>query len=118
MKRAALAFVLIVTSLACGASTPAYTRSFAEGERAETAGRFAEAARHYDGAAQAAPNARERDHASYAAAKMLLQAGDLAAAAPRLEAIASAKPQGEHAARTATVPARGGCAPLTARKTT
>ncbi len=98
MNRAALAF-LICTPLACGASAHgAYTQTFAEGERAETAGRFAEASVHYDDAAKAAPNARERDHASYAAAKMLLQAGDLAAAAPRLEAIASATPPGEHAA--------------------
>jgi TolA-binding protein len=97
LKRAALAFLIFTSLAACGASTPAYTRSFAEGERAETAGRFAEASLHYDDAARVAPNARERDHASYAAAKMLLQAGDVAGAAPRLEAIASANPPGEHA---------------------
>lgn len=96
MKRAALVF-LIFTPLACAVSRAPYARNFAEGERAETAGRFAEASIHYDGAAKVAPNARERDHASYAAAKMLLQAGDVARAAPRLEAIAAAKPPGEHA---------------------
>ena len=91
--------VALFALLGCGRpKAAAYAQAFAEGERAETAGRFRDASERYDHAAAVAPNAREREHASYVAAKMLLQSGDAARAAPRLSAIAAATPPGEHAA--------------------
>ncbi len=92
-----LALALLV---GCGGSAPrAYPRAFAEAERAETAGRFAEASAGYDRAAKDAPNAREKAHAEYAAATTLARAGDIAGATTRLERIAYATPPTEHSGR-------------------
>ncbi|HEX7666501.1 MAG TPA: hypothetical protein VF407_18370, partial [Polyangiaceae bacterium] len=98
-KAAPLAFVLVA---ACGhASATPYQVAFAQGERAETAGRFAEAAKGYDAASKIAPNDRERAHAEFASAEMSIRAGDRATGAAKLRAIASANPPGEHTAEAA-----------------
>ena len=82
-----------------GAKDPTYVRAFHEAERAETAGRYVEAAERFDGAAAKAPNARERSHATYLAAKMLEHAGDNASASAHLERIAHEDPPSEHTPR-------------------
>jgi TolA-binding protein len=96
--------VLVALSLggtSCGGKhvEAAWPTAFSEAERAETAGRFAEAAERYDAAATHAPNPRERVHAEWLAGKMMASAGDVRGATARFERIANAKPAGEHSAR-------------------
>jgi len=78
-----------------------YAHAFSAAERAQTAGRFAEAAAEFDRAAAGAKTPRDRDHAAYLAAEMLVRAGDVAAGARRLDAIARLDPPGEHSAHAA-----------------
>ena len=86
----------------CGhAATTPYQAAFAQAERAEVAGRYPEAAADFDRAAEIAPNAREKAHAEYASAEMLIRSGDLATGATKLRAIANANPPGEHSAQAA-----------------
>ncbi|WP_394820828.1 tol-pal system YbgF family protein [Pendulispora albinea] len=88
------------TVVACrAAKDPAYVRAFHEAERAETAGRYTEAAARFDSAEAIAPNAREKNHAAYLAAKMLARGGDYAGASARLERLAHQTPETEHTAR-------------------
>jgi len=94
LKRA----VVVLLLAACGGSSPsAYAKHFAAAERAETAGRHQEAADQFDAAARDPATKREQEHAEFLAALELVRAGDVAAGAKRLEAIANAK--GEHAAQ-------------------
>ena len=95
-----MALVACVVGCASSPASP-YARAFAEAERAQTAGRFAEAAAGFDRAAAAASSGRERDHAAYLAAEMAMRSGDVADGAKRLEAIARRDPEGEHAAHAA-----------------
>jgi TolA-binding protein len=92
---------LLALAPACGGKQKdaAWPLAFAEAERAQTAGRFAEAAERYDAAAKRAPNARERAHAEYLAGKMMASAGNVSGASARFEQIANASPSGEHSAR-------------------
>ena len=83
--------------LACGGAAPtAYARHFAAGERAETAGRHAEAASAFDAASRDRASPRERAHAAFLAALEQIRSGDVSGGAARLEAIG--KTHGEHAA--------------------
>lgn len=96
---------LLALALAAGAAgcrkgpDPRFARAFSEAERAQTAGRYQEAAERFERAATVAPNAREREHARYLAAKMFERAGDRAEASKRLERIARASPPSEHTAK-------------------
>ncbi len=78
----------------------AYDRAFAQAARAESAGRFAEAARGYDDAATAAVRPRDRDQARWDAAESLAHAGNIAEAAARYSAMAF-DPSSEHRAEAA-----------------
>ncbi len=101
MKRLApLAFAVLVAGCGRAPATP-YQVAFAQGERAETAGRFADAASGYDAASKVAPNERERAHADFASAEMSIRAGDRATGAAKLRKIATASPPGEHTAEAA-----------------
>ena len=91
-RAAALAFLV-----ACGGAPSAYTVHFAAGERAETAGRHAEAADAFDKASRDPATKRERDHAAFLAGLELVRAGDVASGAQHLEAVV--KNRGEHAAQ-------------------
>jgi TolA-binding protein len=73
----------------------AYERALAQGDQAETAGRYADAAASYDAAADRALLYRDRAHAIYLAALMDERAGDLVAARKRYEMLASAAPPTE-----------------------
>jgi tetratricopeptide (TPR) repeat protein len=97
----ALALALLATAACAPNRGDAYQRAFADGERAETAGRFGDAAASYDRAAREGTVARDREHAAYLAARMLLAAGDRAAAAERLTRIAGATPPREDSAGAA-----------------
>lgn len=98
MKRLApLAFAVLVAGCGRAPATP-YEVAFARGERAETAGRFADAASGYDAASKIAPNERERAHAEFASAEMSIRAGDRATGAAKLRKLAAATPPGEHTA--------------------
>ncbi len=88
MRRAAA--VLTVVLAACGGAIPPYATHFAAAERAESAGRYEEAARAYDAATtDATAPARERDHARWLAGLMWLRAGDVAQGAAHLRAVAA-----------------------------
>ena len=95
MKR--LAAAASIALAACGGAPSAYAKHFAAAERAETAGRHQEAADAFDAASRDPATKREQEHASFLAALELVRAGDVAAGARRLEAIANAR--GEHAAQ-------------------
>lgn len=89
-SRGVLAFVLL---LACGNGKPSvFATSYAAAERAESAGRYEEAARAYAAAAadvDAPP--REQDHARLLSALLTAKAGDRAGAATLLRALAAGK---------------------------
>ena len=96
------ALVALAASLGCARHHgAAFPRAFAEAERAETAGRYAEAAARYDAAAKAAELARDRDHARYLAGLMMLRDGNVREGVARLEEIANATPVSEHSADAA-----------------
>jgi tetratricopeptide (TPR) repeat protein len=103
-RAAALAIAALVAAAAvagCGPSRgAAYDRAFAEGARAEGAGRLAEAADGYDRAALAAVRPRDREQARWNAADVLVRAGRIADAVARLDALAG-DASGEHAALAA-----------------
>lgn len=82
--------VFLWIALSCApAPGGAFERGFAEGARAESAGRFEEAARGYDHAAQIATRARDRDQARWDAAEMVVRLGNFADGFKRMEAIAN-----------------------------
>ncbi len=76
--------------LGCGAVLPsAFAVSYANGQRAEAAGRWQEAAAGYDEAASASTDERQKDDARYHAAIARERAGDVAGGGRDLLAIAS-----------------------------
>jgi tetratricopeptide (TPR) repeat protein len=98
-QRRSLAVALAASvTLACGGAPSTFAVRFAEGERAETAGRHADAARAFDAASRASgvPE-RERQHAVYLAGLEYMHAGDVAAGTSRFESLVHAR--GEHAAQ-------------------
>ncbi len=95
-------FAASIVLVACGhAPASQYQIAFATGERAEGSGRYAEAAHDFDDAARLAPNAREKNHAEYAAAQVLIRGGDRSTGASKLRAIANLSPPDEHSGEAA-----------------
>ncbi|MBK8216727.1 MAG: tetratricopeptide repeat protein [Myxococcales bacterium] len=92
MKRLAHALVTAAALVACGHSTTEYQRSFAEGRRASSAGRFSEAAEAFARSAKLAEKERDRDHAELLAAVEKARAGDVAAALRELDALGARTP--------------------------
>lgn len=92
MRAAALALLLLV---ACAGAPTDYQLKFAGGERAESAGRFAEAAMQFDAAAAATEKTKDKEHAQYLGALMHIKAGNVAGGAKTLAALAAGN--GEHA---------------------
>jgi len=77
-------------SLGCAPSRgAAYDRADSAAERAESAGRLAEAADAYDRAVTAARRRRDRDQAAWSAADVLSRAGRMGDAVTRLDLQAS-----------------------------
>jgi TolA-binding protein len=88
-------FAVLLLLAACGGAVTPYAAKFASAERAESAGRYAEAAAEYDAAAKEATKDREREHAEYLGALMHIRAGDVATGAKTLARIGAGN--GEHA---------------------
>lgn len=86
---------------ACGGRHVAFEARLSAAERAQTAGRWQEAAQRYDDAANAATVPRDREHAQYLAARLRVANGQVAAGASALEHLAKATPPGEHSAEAA-----------------
>jgi hypothetical protein len=98
----ALAFSALAILAGCGhAPASSYEVAFATGERAEGSGRYVEAAHDFDEASRAAPSPREKAHAEFAAAQVLIRSGDNASGAVKLRAIANASPPSEHSGEAA-----------------
>ena len=99
-RRTLLAIVSSAAIAACGGPDrgATYVHAFAEGERAEHAGRYDEAGARYEAAAGSANLPRDRDHARYLSALMLARAGNAHDAAARLHVIADASPPTEDSA--------------------
>ena len=93
---------ILALTTACAPNRGAtFPRAFAEAERAETAGLYAEAAKKYDDAARAAKLARDRDHARYLAGIMMLRDRNVRDGVARLDQVASASPPSEDSAEAA-----------------
>lgn len=88
-------FAALLVVISCGGAISPYATKFAAGERAESAGRYAEAALQYDAAASEAARDREKEHAAYLGALMHVRAGDVATGAKTLARIGAGN--GEHA---------------------
>lgn len=86
---------------ACGGGHGAFEATLASAERAQTAGRWQEAAQRYDQAATVATRPRDREHAQYLAARIRIANGQVAMGAAALGHIAKATPPGEHSAQAA-----------------
>lgn len=97
IRNGAFRIAVCLLAAACGSSPSAFAMHFSAGERAETAGRHAEAASLFDAASRDVAPKRERDHATFLAAMELARSGDLAGGAAKFEAIV--KMRGEHAAQ-------------------
>jgi tetratricopeptide (TPR) repeat protein len=97
---ACVASIVAASAIACAPNRGAtYPAAFAAAQRAETAGRYSEAAAKYDAAAKEAIRDRDRDYARYLAGLMLLRAGNAHDAVARLDEIAASS--NEHAAEAA-----------------
>src|SRR5205823_37084 len=83
---------------ACGGAVSPYASKFAGAERAQSAGRYAEAAAQYDAAAGEEAKPREKEHAAYLGALMHVRAGDVAGGAKILAALGAGN--GEHASES------------------
>lgn len=94
---------MVLGAIGCGGSAAptAYAKSFARAERAESAGRFTEAAQGYDDASREASSPRDRDHARYLAGAALDRAGDRRGAAERFRTLADQPVAGEDSAAAA-----------------
>jgi tetratricopeptide (TPR) repeat protein len=106
LTRAARAGALaaIAVTLGCGggvASSPAFDRLFAEGERAEHAGRHEDAAVTFERAAALGPRVKDRDEALYLAARSRERGGDYPRAQATLRSLEGVSPKGPRAARAA-----------------
>ncbi len=98
----ALTGAIAIGAVACAPNHGAtYPAAFAAAQRAETAGRYSEAAAKYDAAAKEAVKIRERDYARYLAARMWLRAGNTRDAVARLDEVANASPPHEHSGEAA-----------------
>ncbi len=87
--------VLLALLLACGCSPSrgdAYKLALAQATRAESAGRFGEAAQSYERASEVAKVERDKSYTLYLSAMMRAQAGERAGALERLDAIAAREP--------------------------
>jgi tetratricopeptide (TPR) repeat protein len=100
-----VALILVMVAGCAPSHGAAYDMAFAAATRAESAGRFAEAAAEYDNAQKVAIRARDRDQAAWDAAEMCVRAGIVHDALSRLDAIAS-DPASEHRAEAAYHAAR------------
>jgi tetratricopeptide (TPR) repeat protein len=90
------------TGLGCAPDRgDAYARSLAQARRAHHAGRFAEAAGHFEEAAKQAKVPRDAVYMRYEAALTRARAGDVARAARELRAMATAKPPSAYAPQAA-----------------
>ncbi len=86
---------LLALVLACGCSPSrgdAYRLSMAQATRAQSAGRFDEAAADYERASEVAKVERDKSYTLYLSAMMRAQAGDRTGALKRLDAIAAREP--------------------------
>ncbi len=104
MKVDGVALVALAVAAAGGCAPSqgtAFPPAFAAAQRAETAGRFLEAAGDYDAAARVARRARDRDEASYLAGLLWIRGGDRRDGVARLDAIANAATPVEHSAEAA-----------------
>jgi tetratricopeptide (TPR) repeat protein len=101
--RGAVAIAIAALALGCGGPDRGakFPGAFDAAAKAESAGRFADAARLYDAAANEAKIPRDRDHTRYLAARALDRSGDRSGAATRLRAIAGASPAQEDSAAAA-----------------
>ena len=91
LGRSACLAVAIASAAGCAPSHgAAFPPAFAAAQRAETAGRFLEAASDYDAAAKVATRARDRDEASYLAGLLWIRGGNRRDGVARLDAIANA----------------------------
>jgi TolA-binding protein len=101
----ALSSIVLALLLGLASCAPnrgaAFPSAFAEAQRAESAGRYAEAAAKYDRAAEVAIRPRDRDHAHYVAGQLYLRAGNVREAIAHFEKIAAANPPTEHTAEAA-----------------
>jgi tetratricopeptide (TPR) repeat protein len=94
MRPLALLLVLAACKAGPGAAFPA---AFADAQRAESAGRYSEAAAKYEEAARVAQRDRDRDEAAYTAGLMYLRSGDIKKGIATLEKVKT----GQHAAEAA-----------------
>ncbi len=88
----AAAFLVLIS---CGGGVSPYAAKFAAAERAESAGRYMEAASDYDAASKEDAKEREKEHAEYLGALMHVRAGDVAGGANTLARLGAGN--GEHA---------------------
>lgn len=96
------AIVLACAQTACGSSFGvAYERAFASGARAQHAGRYEEAARAYEQAAEHATRVKDRDEALFLVARMHEKRGAHADARAAYERLRKTSPEGSRAARAA-----------------
>lgn len=94
--------VLACALSACGPSlAEVYERSFAAGQRAYHAGRYEEAARNFEQAAQKAPRVKDRDEALFQVARMHEKRGAYTEARNAYERVTKTSPDGPRAARAA-----------------
>ncbi len=101
MRRSLAVCAAALASTACAPSRgAAYDRAFAQGARAESAGRLDDAVREYDLAAGVATRARDRDQARWDAVDSLVRAHRIPEALSRLDRIAG-EASSEHAAQAA-----------------
>jgi outer membrane protein assembly factor BamD (BamD/ComL family) len=100
IRRCACVLVLTAGTACAPSRGAAFDHAFAEGARAESAGRLAEAVEDYDRAATLAVRARDREQAQWNAVDALVRARDFERALSRLDVIAR-DPSGEHAAEAA-----------------
>jgi tetratricopeptide (TPR) repeat protein len=87
LRRLVVAALLLLAACSVDRSA-AYKKAFSAGERAQTAGRFDEAAAAYLSASDVANVDRDKEYARYLAALMRARAGDIKTAAEMLEPIA------------------------------
>lgn len=102
VRRARGLVALALALAACGGSTgrsDAYQRALADARKASGAGRWAEAARHYDSATGEARRDRDREFSLYSAGMARAESGDAAGARAVLERVVALR--GEYAARAA-----------------
>jgi len=100
-RLASLLLGALVASGCVKSQGTAFPPAFAAAQRAETAGRFLEAASDYEAAAKVASRPRDRDEASYLAGLSWIRGGDRRDGVARLDAIASTTPPVEHSAEAA-----------------